>query len=296
MHDVSAWITLPGLALGVALLCALLYPLHRRLQQRHQRQLRLNITQLSLLRELIGGWQRHRGLSNGLLCGDNSLSQDLAAVRLQVDDHLLQATRLSGNQQAAWASLFDHWSRLRDVRNSDPANNLAQHHLIIRNAIFLMEDIASEFDLSQGRSELSYLPCIWHEVIQAAEWAGQARALGTGIAAARHSSAEQRVRLRFLKQKIEQLSRSAFTTLHNHEQCRRFNLMRGEQTVLSFLRCIDQELLNVEQPEIAAKAYFQCATQAIDELLALIDVALRHLQETGRGATTGNSQAKKNPD
>ena len=52
MHDVSAWITLPGLALGVALLCALLYPLHRRLQQRHQRQLRLNITQLSLLREL----------------------------------------------------------------------------------------------------------------------------------------------------------------------------------------------------------------------------------------------------
>jgi hypothetical protein len=55
---------------------------------------------------------------------------------------------------------------------------------MIRNTIFLMEDVASEVDLTGGRVELQYLPCIWKEVVQAAESAGQARALGTGIAAA----------------------------------------------------------------------------------------------------------------
>jgi len=45
-----------------------------------------------------------------------------------------------------------------------------------------------------------------------------------------------------------------------------------------FLRCVNQELLGQEQPVIAAKTYFQRATQAIDELLALVDAALAQLQ------------------
>jgi hypothetical protein len=171
---------------------------------------------------------------------------------------------------------------MRDGRSSDPANNLAQHHLIIRNSIFLMEDVASEIDLSNGRAELSYLPCIWRDVLQAAEWAGQARALGTGIAAAGQSSAEQRVRLRFLQQKIQRQAGSAFDTLQQHAvrhpQANAFHLRRCEQVVEDFVNCIEQELLGREQPVIAAKAYFQRATQAIDELLALVDGALQQLQ------------------
>lgn len=123
---------------------------------------------------------------------------------------------------------------------------------------------------------LVYLPCIWREVVQAAEWAGQARALGTGIAAAGRSSAEQRVRLRFLYQKIEQLAGSAFATLQ--PQCELFHLAQRQRVIEDFLLCIEQELLGREQPTIAAKTYFQRATQAIDELLALVDTALLQLQ------------------
>ena len=154
-----------------------------------QRQRRLQRYQLGLdavrqLRQLITLFQRHRGLSNGVLCGDQSLSQDLATTRQELDRHIGKAQALASTHKDAWSGLIDHWSRMRDGRSSDPANNLAQHHLIIRNSIFLMEDVASEIDLSEGRAELGYLPCIWREVVQAAEWAGQARALGTGIAAA----------------------------------------------------------------------------------------------------------------
>jgi len=260
----------------------LFYGLHRRLQRQRRRQIQLNIQQLTLLRALISGFQRHRGLSNGVLCGDASLSQDLAVARQGLDRHIRAAEELDSTYRDAWNSLIDHWSRMREGRNSNPANNLAQHHLIIRNSIFLMEDVASEIDLSEGRAELSYLSCIWREVVQAAEWAGQARALGTGIAAAGQSSAEQRVRMRFLYQKIELLAGTAFAILqrhaNEHPQADMFRLQYREQVVADFLRCIKQELLGQEQPVIAAKAYFQRATQAIDELLALVDASLAQLQ------------------
>jgi hypothetical protein len=266
------------LVLASLLFCGL----HRRLQRQRRQQILLNIEQLTLLRALISGFQRHRGLSNGVLCGDASLSQDLAVTRQRLDRHVSAAQALGGTHRDAWNGLIDHWSRMREGRSNDPANNLAQHHQIIRNSIFLMEDVASEIDLSEGRAELGYLSCIWREVVQAAEWAGQARALGTGIAAAGQSSPEQRVRMRFLYQKIERLAGTAFTILQrhadHHPQADMFRLQYRERVVADFLHCIQQELLGAEQPAIAAKIYFQRASQAIDELLALVDTALAQLQ------------------
>jgi len=263
-------------------LILLFHGLHRRRQRQKRQHIQLNIRQLALLRALISGFQRHRGLSNGVLCGDTSLNQDLATARQGLDQHIQAAQAFDSTHRAAWNSLIDHWSRMREGRSSDRANNLAQHHLIIRNSIFLMEDVASEIDLTEGRAELGYLPCIWREVVQAAEWAGQARALGTGIAAVGQSSAEQRVRMRFLYQKIELLADTAFATLQrhatDHPQADVFRLQHRKQRVADFLRCTKEELLDQEQPLIAAKTYFQRATQAIDELLALVDVALAQLQ------------------
>ncbi|WP_247255727.1 hypothetical protein [Pseudomonas moorei] len=221
-------------------------------------------------------------MSNGVLCGDASLSHDLVTARQGLDQHIRAAQEFDSTHRDSWNSLIDHWSRMREGHSSDRANNLLQHHLIIRNSIFLMEDVANEIDLTEGRAELGYLPCIWREVVQAAEWAGQARALGTGIAAAGQSSAEQRVRMRFLYQKIELLAGTAFATLQrhatDHPQADVFRLQHREQVVEDFLRCTKEELLDQEQPVIAAKTYFQRATQGIDELLALVDAALAQLQ------------------
>lgn len=272
---------MPASAAILLALCLLFYSMHSRLQRRRQRRIQSNIEQLSLLRALIVGLQQHRGLSNGVLCGDDSLRQDLAATRTQLDRHF-QGVRATGDiENDTWHGLIDHWSRLRDSRTTDAANNLSQHHLIIRSTIFLMEDVASDVDLSQGRNELAYLPCIWQEVVQAAEWAGQARALGTGITAAGSSSAEQRVRMRFLYQKIQLLSSKAFTILRRHTaehpRFSSFRLQQCENVVQELLRCIEQEILGKEQPDITAKAFFQQATQAIDELFALVDATLSQL-------------------
>ncbi|MDR9468030.1 nitrate- and nitrite sensing domain-containing protein [Marinospirillum sp.] len=269
-----------GFAAGFFLLSTLLllHAISLRISEQQRNQL---LKQLEVLRKLLSGLQRHRGLSNGLLSGDTSLRQDLEATRQQLDALIRQAQALATSHEEAWNNLFDHWSRLRQGSGLQKENNLIQHHLIIRNSIFLLQDLATSQPLTSARHKSVFISCIWQEVIQAAEWAGQARALGTGIAAARKSNAEQRIRLRFLYQKIHELSGEAFHTLQQSRLDGRFKLTACQQAVEQLLTCIDQELLNKETPDITARIYFQQATQAIDQLFSLVDASLETLKSKG---------------
>lgn len=108
---------LHGLALAAGVLVALtlaFYGLHRRLLRQKQAHIRSNVRQLALLRTLIAGLQRHRGLSNGVLCGDAGMSQELAATRQTLDQQIRAAGEFGGHHRDAWNSLIDHWSRLRE--------------------------------------------------------------------------------------------------------------------------------------------------------------------------------------
>lgn len=272
----------PAALILALLLCAaaLLWWLHRRARQQVSLTLAQNTRQLALLRQLLTSLQRHRGLSTGLLSGDESMRAKLTDVRTDLDRHFATAQSLTSRHSERWQGLADHWSRLRQAENLNLANNLTQHNQIIRNAIYLIEDIALEQDLSQGRSELSYLPWIWRDVILAAEWAGQARAMGTGIAAAEASSPGQRVRMRFLHQQITQLSHGAFERLKAQEgsnQAMTAQVSRSQTAVNAFLNSVDQDLLSQARPTTSAQAFFNQATLAVDELLALVDLALEHL-------------------
>lgn len=277
----NIYLVILGLCIVSTLAISLIY-LKRYLTRKQQKHTHSNIRQLALLRELIAALQRHRGLSNVVLGGDKSMIQDLTKVCRQVDELILKAQQFDTTHRKAWEGLFDHWSRLRNIGSRDQKNNLQQHNQMICNSIFLIEDVANEIDLSGGRPELSYLPCIWSEVIQAAEWAGQARAIGAGIAAAGVSSAEQRIRMQFLYLKIEQLSRQAFSSLRHHAathpQVNRFDIQASEKIITEFLACIQQDILGATTPTIDAKTYFQKATQSVDALLALVDAALAQLQ------------------
>ncbi|MBN0989748.1 nitrate- and nitrite sensing domain-containing protein [Amphritea pacifica] len=268
----------PGLT-GILLLtglAAIFFILHLRMRKQQRRQLTSGIKQLALLRLLLADFQRHRGLSTGLLSGDHSLQTDLDITRKQLETHISKARRQSTRYQTQWHRLTTQWQQICQSTTS-AATNLLNHHDLIRNTIFLIEDIASELDLSSCPKEMNYLQSIWREVVQTAEWTGQARALGTGIAAAGSSSAAQRVRLRFLHAKIRQLSLTAFTAL-KQSKTDHLNLQQSQATVNSFLLCLEQDLLNCDRPQIDAKLYFEQATIAINDLLGLMDAALKDLQ------------------
>lgn len=253
-------------------------------RQRRQRRLELTHTlhQLRLLRQLIAALQRHRGLSNGVLNGDSNLLAELAQTRQTVDQHMQQSLMLSTTQREAWDALLDHWSRLRQSGHLTPENNLTQHSLLIRNSLYLLEDIAVSADLTKEHPALHYVAALWRDLVPATEWAGQARALGTGLAAQGNSTAEQRVRLRFLYQKIEQSTQRTFTLLQDHAHRFPESTLSGvngcAQAVNGLLACIDRDLLQGTTPTIAAPAFFAQATKTIDRLFAVVDAALGQLE------------------
>ncbi len=258
------------------------YGLHRSLRRQDRLHAESNLQQLLLLRALTSDLQKHRGLTSAVLNGDASMTQDMENIRQRVNQHIATAESCKSTHKETWLGIIDHWSRMREGRSQDTENNLKQHNLIIRNCIFLMEDIACEVDLTQGKAELAYLTCIWREVIPAAEWVGQARALGASIAATGYSSPAQRVRLQFLYEKIEQLSGDAFHTLQSHlaahPETTGFQLQKQEVVMAEFLTCIKSELLSTASPGIDAKSYFKRATESIDALFALVDIALHQVQ------------------
>ncbi|WP_203142029.1 nitrate- and nitrite sensing domain-containing protein [Marinobacter mangrovi] len=259
--------------LGIALIA--LHILQRR-QQRRERQAALET--LTQLRQLVSGLQRHRGLSNGVLHGDRTMAQDLSALAARLDRLMASPPDLPADLTGDWQTLVDQWQRVKDVNGRDPGHNLTDHHRLIRKGINLIQDTASHMDLAQGDSRLAYLPCIWQEVINAAEWAGQARALGTGLAAAGVSDAAQRVRLRFLHQKVDTLSRTAFSRLEVPGTGPTARLDACKQAVGRFLESLDHDLLGSEEIAVPAQTVFEQGTQAVDTLFALVDAALSDLE------------------
>lgn len=263
------------------LLISIFVTLYRRMRRQQQKQLSSNIEQLKLLRILLTDFQKHRGLSTAQLSGDTSLQGELTNTRSRLEESTNKALQLDTSHTAVWHKLIDQWKVIRKDATVSPEKNLLNHHRLIRHTTFLIEDIADSLDLGASQNELSYLNCIWREIVQTAEWTGQARALGTGIAAAQSSSAAQRVRLRFLHEKIKTLSAVAFTTLEQ-SHTNHLNLQHPKQSVNEFLLCLEQELLNREQPQIEPKLYFEQATQAINELLSMMDTALKDVENAAR--------------
>lgn len=268
--------------LVAASLSLLAFWLHLRHQQRRRIQIAHTLRQLRVLRQLIAALQRHRGLSNGVLNGDDRLRAELTETRATVDRHIQQRTMRHTTQRETWDALLDHWGRLRQSEQLTVENNLTQHSLLIRNCLYLLEDIAVSADLAKEYPHLHYVEALWRDLVPAAEWTGQARALGTGLAAQGCSSAEQRVRLRFLYQKMEQSTRSTFELLREHSLCFPDMALAGVNdcaaAVKSLLECIERDLLQCSTPSIAAPVFFAQATQTIDQLFGLVDDALGQLE------------------
>ncbi|GAB2580840.1 nitrate- and nitrite sensing domain-containing protein [Nitrincola alkalisediminis] len=240
---------------------------------------------LKSLRVLIADIQKHRGLSNGLLSGDTSLKHSLQQTRAAIAQNTASLqqhkndTYLVTNER--WQGHVDHWQRLKEANEIKPENNLQQHHAMIRNLIFLAEDISNESGIT-NLPEHTYAHCIWREVMQTAEWAGQARALGTGMAAKASSTPQERIRMRFLCDKIQELSVVAFAILAKQTEeptnSTTFDLRAAKNAVNQLIVCIQDQLLNNNAPTISAKDYFNQATQTIDVLLDLVDETLTDIE------------------
>ncbi|MDH2433978.1 nitrate- and nitrite sensing domain-containing protein [Pokkaliibacter sp. MBI-7] len=261
-----SWTTWAMIGIGLGLLSALAVWFWRQQRRQQQQELLTGVRLIQAMRTLLAHFQQHRGFSTGLLNGDLSLAGELeklqGAIRRDIQELLAIDSWLTGNER--WQGMADHWQRLQgSYRQLEAEQNLLQHNRLITNLLYLMEDTGEWFGLTTlAQVDSEQMRRIWRDLLQAAENIGQARALGTGVAAAGRCSSVARIRLSYLRGRIQLALESSLQHVNASGDDR--------AQVQAFLRLIDEQLL-VERVSISPKDYFQQATQVLERLYALFD-------------------------
>ena len=250
--------------LPLLFLLFLLVSLKRKRRLAEQR-LRRGIDYVKWLRSLLTFVQQHRGLTTGFINGNKNSQPDIERLNNKVKG-LLQEIAQGGDwfaQNSKWSSLCDHWQRLANgYLQGNADNNFKQHNMLIANLLYLIEDVADVHHLA--RLGGGNLDTDWRYLLSIAEYIGQARALGTGVAARGECSSVMRIQLNHLRNKIASSVEEAWP-----EQSRR--------EIKNLLHCIESQLV-IDTPSISATDYFALATRCIDHVLAQFDQQIEGLQ------------------
>lgn len=250
--------------------CFLAVNHHKRLRAMKQA---VGLQWLHSMRLLLANIQKHRGLSTGYLKGDHGLQDKIDVLQTTITQNFQEIesvdTWLSDNE--SWQSIREHWQRLQlRYTELEVENNLTQHGKIIRNTLYLIEEMAEAHCLLRiSNIDLYGYDFIWKDLLQAVEYMGQARALGTGVAASGSCDSVERIRLNYLKEKINAATASLWKKMPYCPDSKR--------TVEFLLLSLDTDILQ-HRTTIAANDYFDLATQAIESLYGEYDKTVSSLK------------------
>lgn len=264
--------TLAGCIAFIMLVGLLVMVLHVRAKQKTRHQQALGIQWLAHLRVFLARIQKHRGLTSGYLKGDQSSASEIERLQRGIAEDISKIEHLGEwmRKNERWKTIAEHWSRLSvRYRESDPANNLNQHHCMIQNTLYLIEDMADEHSLIKLKTDSSKgVEFLWKDLLQTIEYMGQARAIGTGVAASGRCGSVDRIKLNYLHKKIERGTASVIDELPNKSVV--------QTNVSTLLNYIDEKIL-AAQCEVTPTDYFSTATKTLECLYEQYDLTLQKL-------------------
>lgn len=223
------------------------------------------IEYIKLLRSLLTFVQQHRGLTTGFINGNLGSKPDIdkIAVKIKRTMNELNETGDWVCDNVKWASLVDHWARLgMTYLQGDAEKNFKQHNILIANLLYLIDDVADVHHLSKITGDA--MDTDWRYLLSIAEYIGQARALGTGVAAKGECSSVLRIQLNHLRNKISSSVDASWPD-------------KSRVEIQQLLRCIETQLI-VDHPSIQASDYFKLATRCIEHVLDQFDRQIDRLQ------------------
>lgn len=225
---------------------------------------------LQALRMLITHIQRHRGLCAGVLAGDHSLQERLAETQLQVSRDFAQIGAVGDwiKHNSSWQGITQHWARLAgNIPRLTVPRAIDQHNRLIKSILVLIDDIAVAHHLHSGPA---FKFNIWRDLLTLAEYIGQARAVGTVLAAKGNDwSSSDYVKART---DLQHLDQQIVATL-DLPRCRDGLDPESLQDVLDFLTFVDGQVLR-EGPLISAPEFYTEATKTLDRLYEKFDKEL----------------------
>jgi hypothetical protein len=220
---------------------------------------------IKILRSLLTYIQQHRGLTTGFINGNATAKSDIESLELNIKRTMSDVDSsgewMHGNIK--WASLVDHWSRLNLLYlQGDADKNFKQHNVLIANLLYLIDDVADVHHLTKVTGDA--MDTDWRYLLSIAEYIGQARALGAGVAAKGECSSVLRIQLNHLRNKIASSIDATWP-----EQSR--------TEIHHLLYCIETQLV-VDHPSIQSADYFKLATRCIEHVLNQFDRQIERLE------------------
>ncbi|WP_338165903.1 hypothetical protein [Vibrio sp. 10N] len=167
---------------------------------------------------------------------------------------------------ASWRSVEGKWSRVQmQFGQWSAEQSLVEHNQLLAALLESVEECAQHYRLAElGQKEGEVITTLWTDLLRVTECVGQARALGTGVAAKSKCSSVERIRLKYLHQSIHRFV-SAQSDAHY-------------PTLKRLLKTIENKVL-VSIPSVAAVEYFDEATAALDELFGFFDKRVTELTD-----------------
>lgn len=236
--------------------------------------------------------QQHRGLSSAWLSGDASFLPRLREKQKQIEallPPLMQAARSEAGRYAPCfvgndIALFAfRWRNLVDtLKGKSAEQSIAEHsHMIglVLDWLAALGEARIE-PLAAGTGHIGRARNFAYRLPALAEALGQARAIGTGVAARRGCSPVARVRLMFLIGRAEALLEQATQASDGGEYAQR---VRSSLQLMA--RTVRTSMLLSDGVRVSPDEYFAVVTQVIDAVIAWVEHSGHLLQPWA--ATTG---------
>jgi methyl-accepting chemotaxis protein len=263
------------------------------IQQRKRRNRVLWVTLwVQQLRGLLELFPKHRGMANAFLKGDDSFRPSMEKLQREVDTKLLSMRQLIA-ERGDWSErhllqpIERQWQSIKEsVFNMPATKSFALHTQLISLVIERMEDDSLELEaFAQNYGHLkSLITLLTRELPHVVESIGQARGIGTGVAAQRSSTVANRVNMKFLHGNTLSIINNKLvpvrSVLHQFHSIEDHGVKDHgmeefiDSTVSSaqnFLNLLHSELIDTAHPTVSPETFYQQGTAAIDAGFRLFD-------------------------
>ena len=262
----------------------------------HARQEARGVAPAQALMRLVQGIQVHRGLSAGMLSGDEVLASRQPAAREAVDAAMGIVTarfteaNVPADHTLEWSRAQQTWRLLEQAvtaRTIEPAKSTVQHTQLIASLLLLNEELLHAYGLQVDPDADTYA-LIQASLVQApmlGEKLGVLRAQGASALGARELTLQTKGQLSVVRQRVAELEADTFRGLERAFQtdptlrsALDANAQAARSKIQQALQLTERELMNATELTLASKDYFDAFTRTIEALNALNIQAMSHLE------------------
>ncbi len=235
-----------------------------------------------LVKQLLLDLQQHRGMVNAFLSGDNSFKSKIEQKQSAIGQDITALDALRGQglmTEKRWEDIRSAWQALRAEAMALPAEeSFRRHSELIRAVLYSIGDVAERSQIAGDcAADFALVDALWNKLPAVAEGLGQARGIGSSVAAKGYCSSVTRIKLRFLEEHISETIGLVNNDLAHADitQAMAFTQAWKEThaAVHEFLALLDEKLISTERPAIDAGHYFSAGTKAMDAVFHAFDQA-----------------------